>query len=255
MARRLLILIFALAMLGVPIAALAEVDGTGGPDAIVATSVPSPTAIADGSGGPVDLVATAVTRRESIPDGTGGAPILIANLDACGEPPLGEEVISTYVESSEEIFFGTIEPVLTSVLAPLAIADVATLDAVQASLVVFQACVARFGPAGGYRFVEVGITQTELIYLGIFDPGLFDGIPDLTTPAPLAAGFRPEALAPRVVYRQEPGRVVAVVPALQPGTDESALFLAARGDHWVILSVAPLIDDASDAGAGGGGGP
>ena len=255
MMRRLLMVLCVLAMVVAPMVVLAEDDGSGGPDRVFATMVPSPTAIADGSGGPVDVAAAAVTRRESIPDGTGGAPLLVANLDACDRVPLPEEVIATFVQTSEEIFFGTLDPVTTSEFAEFPVADPATFDAVQTSLIVFQACVARYGPAGGYAFVEPGITQTELIYLGLFDPGLFDGVPDLTTPVPLAEGLRPEAMAPQIVYRQGPGRVVAVVPALQPGTDASVVFLASRDDHWVILRVAPLVDDTAPSDAGGGGGP
>jgi hypothetical protein len=144
-------------LLALPAVALAVDDGTGGPDGVFATLVPTPTTIAEGSGGPVNVVSTAVVSLGSIPDGTGGAPILVANIDACDRPPLSEEVIAASVEVSEDLYFGIIDPVYTADIAELEPVDPATLASVQGGLIVFQACVARYGPAGGYAFLEAGL--------------------------------------------------------------------------------------------------
>jgi len=252
MPRRLLIATGMLWMLVVPMVALADDDGTGGPDGAFATMAPTPTAISEGSGGPVDVVSTAVVTLRTIPDGTGGAPMLVANIDACDRAPLAEAVIAASVEVSQDLYFGAIEPMLMADLDGLEPVDPATFASVQGGLIIFQACVAKYGPAGGYAFLEPGMTQTELIYLGIFDPGLFDGIENTSTPEPLAAGFRPEAMAPYEVYHVAPGRVLAVVPALQPGTEQTVIAMAAREGRWSIVSVAPLVERADDGGGGGG---
>jgi hypothetical protein len=60
-------------------------------------------------------------------------------------------------------------------------------------------------------------------------------------------------MAPYEVYRLAPGRVLAVVPALQPGTEQAAIELVVRENRWSIVRVAPVLESDVDGGGGAAG--
>ena len=96
-------------------------------------------------------------------------PIRNARRDTCDRTLLDQTAITSIVDGTPGIFTGELPAVDEATVTASADADAETDAAIRATLDSYRGCVAKYGAAGAYAFLNPGISAIELIYLGVFD--------------------------------------------------------------------------------------
>jgi hypothetical protein len=126
---------------------------------------------------------------------------------------------------------------------------------VTATLAAYGGCVQRDGSAGAYAFFKPGITDVELIYLGVFDATAPETPTSVASPEGFAPAERVTDFTPKLIVQLPEDRVGVVVAAPQPGSELALLTLVNEDGQWLIEHVAPVVDADSNGGGSSGGGP
>jgi hypothetical protein len=185
-------------------------------------------------------------------DGTGGPEMATPNPEGCNRELVTAEVFEQFEQPAGGMFSGSIESVLLADIQALEVADAETTQAIDETLRAYGACISRYGPIGAYAFLVPDIGYVATVYLGVSGVTLDDA-------TPLAEGeagtiVPASSLTPEMVVMLGDGRVGALLPSPQPGSDYALLTFVEIDGVWMIEAVAPVIEDAATD-TGGGGGP
>lgn len=185
-------------------------------------------------------------------DGTGGPEMATPNPEGCNRELVSEEVFAQFEQPEGGVFSGSIDTVSVADVEALEPADAETTEAIHETLRAYGACISRYGPIGAYSFLMPEIGYVATVYLGVSGVTLDDATPLAEGEAGTIVPAR--SLTPERVVMLEDGRVGAVLPSTQPGSEFALLTLVEIEDVWMIEAVAAVVEDASTD-AGGGGGP
>jgi hypothetical protein len=184
-------------------------------------------------------------------DGTGGPEMATPNPEGCNRELVTAEVFEQFEQPDGGMFSGSIESVLLADIQALEVADAEITQAIDETLRAYGACISRYGPIGAYAFLVPDIGYVETVFLGISGVTLADA-------TPLAEGeagtiVPASSLTPESVVMLGEGRVGALLPSPQPGSEYALLTFVEIDGVWMIEAVAPVVEDAvTDTGGGGG---
>jgi hypothetical protein len=184
-------------------------------------------------------------------DGTGGPEMATPNPEGCNRELVTAEVFEQFEQPDGGMFSGSIESVVLADIQALEPADAETTQAIDETLRAYGACISRYGPIGAYAFLVPDIGYVEMVYLGVSGVTLADA-------TPLAEGeagtiVPASSLTPESVVMLGEGRVGALLPSPQPGSEYALLTFVEIDGVWMIEAVAPVVEDAvTDTGGGGG---
>lgn len=199
------------------------------------------------------LVLTLAFAVAAAQDGTGGPEFGTPNPDACDRDLISAEAFAEFARPTGEFFSGSLTPIGQGSIEALEPADAETAVEIDETMRSYAACVTRYGAIGAYAFLDPGLELIELIYLGVSGATLdeIEGEDEGTDPF---AGITPATnLTPQLVVLLDDGRIGAVVPSPQPGTEFSLLTMVKVEDLWFIERITPLLPEgAGDPGQPGG---
>lgn len=198
-------------------------------------------------------VALASTSTLAVDDGTGGPEQATPDAAACDREPASAETIASFISATPGVFMGELPTVDSASLSQYVPISGSVADEVTATLASFAGCVQRDGAVGAYAFFKSGITDVELIYLGVFDVSTSETPTSVASPE----GFSPVAhigdFTPKLIVQLPEDRIGVVIAALQPGTELALLTLVNEDGQWLIEHVAPVVDGSNGDGSSGGG--
>jgi hypothetical protein len=198
-------------------------------------------------------VALGSTQALAVDDGTGGPDQATPNAAACDREPASAETIAGFISATPGVFMGQIEPVDSASLSQYAPITGDVAEGVTATLVSYSGCVQKNGPAGAYAFLTHGLTDVELIYLGVFDTTAQESPAAVGSPEGFSPTIHVADFTPKLIVQLPDDRVGVVVAAPQPGTDLALLTMVNQGGQWFIEHVAPVVDGSNGDGSSGGG--
>ena len=187
-------------------------------------------------------------------DGTGGPDQATPDATACDRALLDQSTIASIIDGTPGMFTGELRAVDEATVTASADADAETDSAIRATLVSYGSCVARYGAAGAYAFLNPGISAIELIYLGVFDLQAAQAPSGEGTPIGMAPVQHVPTLEPTRVVLLDDGRAGAVVTAPQDGADTALVVLVQENGVWLIERISPIAGVNSTPGSGDGGG-
>jgi hypothetical protein len=200
------------------------------------------------------MIPSASTFAADTADGTGGPDQGTPDASTCDRTLLDQTAIASIVDGTPGIFTGELAAVDEATVTASADADAETDAAIRATLESYRGCVAKYGAAGAYAFLNPGISAIELIYLGVFDLQAEQTPPPEGTPTGMAPVQHVPTLDPTRVVVLEDGRVGAVVVAPRDGADSALVVLEPRDDVWFISQISPITGANSTPGSGDGSG-
>ncbi|CAN5333851.1 hypothetical protein BH09CHL1_BH09CHL1_02780 [soil metagenome] len=187
----------------------------------------------------------------AVDDGTSGPQQATPDASACDREvqyPAGDQAEST---GTPGVIMGFIEAIDSASLSQYPPITDGVAAEIAATLRSFGGCIQRDGAAGAFAFLQPGLSDVELIYLGVFTVSE-------TTPTMVASpeGFAPADqvadYTPKLVVQLPDDRVGAVIASPQPGAELAMITLVNVGGTWMIEHVAPVSDGESDGSSGGG---
>lgn len=187
----------------------------------------------------------------AVDDGTSGPQQATPDASACDRDvqyPEGSQAEST---GTPGVIMGSIESIDSASLSqyPPITDEVAT--EIAATLRSFGGCIQRDGSPGAFAFLQPGLSDIELIYLGVFS--ISEETPTMVaSPEGFAPANHVADYTPKLVVQLPDGRVGAVIAAPQPGSELAMITLVNVDGTWMIEHVAPVSDGESDGSSGGG---
>lgn len=191
----------------------------------------------------------AVSARD---DGTGGPDMATPNPEGCNRELITAEMFEQFNIPAGGVFSGSMETVSVSEVDALEPADAETTIAIDETMREYGACISRYGPIGAYAFIVPEIDYVVLVYLGISGVTIADATPLAEDEAGTIVPAR--SLVPEAVVQLEDGKVGALLPSPQPGSEFALLTFVEIDGVWMIEAVAAVVEDA-ETDTGGGGGP
>jgi hypothetical protein len=200
------------------------------------------------------MIPSASTFAADTADGTGGPDQGTPDASTCDRTLLDQTAMASIVDGTPGMFTGELATVDEATVTSSADADAETDAAIRATLKSYGGCVAKYGAAGAYAFLNPGISAVELIYLGIFDLHADQTPPLEGTPTGMAPVQHVPTLEPTRIVLLEDGRVGAVVAAPQDGADAALVVLVQNDGSWLIEHISPITSANSTPGSGDGSG-
>jgi hypothetical protein len=194
------------------------------------TAIPALAAVDDGTSGPQQATpdASACDREVQYPAEN--------QADATGTPG----VIMGYIEAVDAATLSQYPPVADAVATEIA-----------ATLRSFGGCIQRDGSPGAFAFLQPGLSDVELIYLGVF--AVAEPAPTMVaSPEGFAPADHVADYTPKLVVQLPDDRVGAVIAAPQPGSELALITLVNVDGTWMIEHIAPVSNGESDGSSGGG---
>jgi hypothetical protein len=198
------------------------------------------------------LMIPATTVFADTTDGTGGPDQATPDAAACDRALLDQSAIASIIDGTPGMLTGELDAVDEATVSASADADAETEAAVRATLSSYGSCVAKYGAAGAYAFLNPGISAIELIYLGVFDLQAEQTPSGEGTTAGMAPVRHVPTLDPARIVLLENGRVGAVVAAPQDGTDSALVVLVQKDGAWLIERISPITGTGGTPDNGGG---
>lgn len=188
----------------------------------------------------------------AVDDGTSGPQQATPDASACDREVVSAETIDSFSSATPGVFMGRIEAIDSASLSQYPPITDGVANEIASVLRSYTGCIQKNGPAGAYAFLKPGISDVELIYLGV------SNVTEQTPTAEASPeGFAPETriavFTPELIVQLPDDRVGAVVAAPQPGSDLALLTLVNEDGQWLIEHVAPVFDGEGGDGSSGGG--
>lgn len=186
-------------------------------------------------------------------DGTGGPEMATPSAESCQRALVTPEVFGEFEQPEGAVIATSIDTIAQADVDAREDADAEVTQEIDDTLQDLGSCLARYGKIGAYSFLQSDLALGELIYLGVGGASLDDATPE----AEVASGTTMPAanLTPERVVVLDDGRIGAVLPAPQPGTEFALVTFVKIDELWMIESIAPIIAEGSTDDSGGGGGP
>jgi hypothetical protein len=182
----------------------------------------------------------------AVDDGTGGPTEATPNAAMCDRPLASAETIASFSSATPGVIMGQIETIDSAAIGSYPVITGETADAITQTLQSFGGCIQKAGPEGAYAFLKPGITDGELIFLGVFDPG---ATPEGT---PGTGQKRVPDFTPKLIVQLTDDQIGAVVTSPQANDELALLTLVNENGQWLIAKVTPVTDDGSGGSSGGG---
>lgn len=198
------------------------------------------------------MIPATTTFAADTTDGTGGPDQATPDATACDRALLDQSLIASIIDGTPGIFTGELQSVDEATVTTSADADAETDAAIRATLVSYGSCVAKYGAAGAYAFLNPGISAIELIYLGVFDLQAAQAPSGEGTPVGMAPVQHVPTLEPTRVVLLNDGRVGAVVVAPQDGADSALVVLVQNDGVWLVEGISPITGTGGTPDSGGG---
>lgn len=186
-------------------------------------------------------------------DGTGGPDMATPNPEGCTRDLITAEVFEQFEQPDGGIFSGSIDSTSQADIDAREEADAEVTQEIDETLRSIGACIAKYGSIGAYAFLDPGISVAERIYLGVAGVTLEDATPVAESDAGYVIPAR--NLVPERVVILDDGRIGAVLPAPQPGSEFTLLTFVQVDDLWMIEAASPIVPEGEADDSGGGGGP
>lgn len=182
----------------------------------------------------------------AVDDGTGGPVEATPNAALCDRPAASAETIASFSSATPGVFMGEIATVDSATIGTYPVITGAQADEISQTLQSFGGCVQKEGAPGAYAFLKPGISDGELIFLGVFEVNT----PIEATPG--AGQKRVPDFTPKLVVQLPDNQVGAVVTSPQASDELALLTLVNENGQWLIAHVTPVLDGGSDGSSGGG---
>ncbi|MGH2548195.1 MAG: hypothetical protein ACRDHN_02335 [Thermomicrobiales bacterium] len=187
----------------------------------------------------------------AVDDGTSGPQQATPDAAACDREVSYPDTNSGEATGTPGMIMGQIDAIDAATLSQYPPITDGIATEIAATLRSFGGCIQRDGAPGAFAFLQPGLSDIELIYLGVF--AVSEPTPTMTaSPEGFAPADQVADYAPKLIVQLPDNRVGAVIAAPQPGSDLALVTLVKVDGVWMIEHIAPVSDGDGDGSSGGG---